>query len=90
MHACGHDMHISCLTGAAELLSAAKKESKGTVIYLFRLDEERGQGTKAMLEVRRQGKIPRPDYTLGRHVAAEEADVVAIHASVFHRCTRLL
>lgn len=32
MHACGYDMHVSCLMGAAELLSAAKKEWSGTLI----------------------------------------------------------
>ena len=44
MHACGHDMHVSSLMGAAELLSAAKKEWSGNFICLFQPDEERGGG----------------------------------------------
>lgn len=83
MHACGHDMHVSCLMGAAELLSAAKKEWSGTLICLFQPDEERGEGAKAMLKDGLYDRVPRPDYVLGQHVTSTKTGVVAIRAGVF-------
>lgn len=61
-------MHVSCLMGAAELLSSAKKEWSGTLICLFHPDEERGEGAKAMLQNGFYEKVPQPDYVLGQHV----------------------
>lgn len=83
MHACGHDMHVSCLMGAAELLSAAKKEWSGTLICLFQPDEERGEGAKAMLKDGLYDKVPQPDYVLGQHVVPKKTGSVAIRAGVF-------
>ena len=83
MHACGHDMHVSSLMGAAELLSAAKKEWSGTLIGLFQPDEERGEGARAMIEDGLYEKVPRPDYVLGQHVYPAKTGVVALRAGVF-------
>ncbi len=44
MHACGHDMHITCMLAAAELLHKAREKWKGTLIVLFQPNEERGAG----------------------------------------------
>lgn len=83
MHACGHDMHVSSLMGAAELLSAAKKEWSGNLICLFQPDEELGEGARAMIKDGLYDKVPRPDYMLGQHVVPAKTGSVALRAGVF-------
>ena len=40
MHACGHDCHVSCLLGAAEILIQKKNEFEGTILLIFQPAEE--------------------------------------------------
>ncbi|KAL8828175.1 MAG: hypothetical protein Q9170_006716 [Blastenia crenularia] len=70
MHACGHDVHISCLMGTAELLYAAKSRWKGTLVCLFQPAEEFAAGARAMVADGLYTKygIPKPDIVLGQHV----------------------
>lgn len=68
MHACGHDMHITCLLAAAETLVKMRDAWSGTLIVLFQPDEERGGGAQAMVDDELYSKVPVPDYCLGQHV----------------------
>ncbi|WP_423446242.1 M20 family metallopeptidase [Kocuria sp. KSNUG] len=50
MHACGHDLHMAGLVGAAQLLSARRDELAGNVVFMFQPGEEGPGGAKPMIE----------------------------------------
>ena len=67
MHACGHDVHMTCWTGTARVLAGLKKEWKGTLVFIGQPAEEIGAGARMMLEDGLFKRFPRPDYCLGLH-----------------------
>ena len=50
MHACGHDLHVAGLVGAAEILDRRRGELVGDVVLMFQPGEEGPGGAKPMLE----------------------------------------
>ncbi|HJE58021.1 MAG TPA: M20 family metallopeptidase [Nocardiopsis listeri] len=50
MHACGHDLHVAGLVGAAKLLHARRDELPGTVLFMFQPGEEGFGGGRIMIE----------------------------------------
>jgi hippurate hydrolase len=70
MHACGHDMHMTCWTGTARALAALKDRWSGTLVFIGQPAEEIGTGARLMLEAGLFQKFPKPDYCLALHCDA--------------------
>ena len=66
MHACGHDVHTSCLLGAAQILKKLEGKLKGKVRLLFQPGEEKLPGGATLMI--KDGALEGVSAIIGQHV----------------------
>ena len=70
MHACGHDVNMTCLVGVAKVFSQMKDRWHGTIVFIGQPAEEIGAGARMMLADGLFTRFPRPDVCLALHCDA--------------------
>lgn len=76
MHACGHDIHMTCVLGASKILKQLSNQFEGTVLIIFQPGEELLPGGARLMIDEGALNDPKPDAVLALHVQPD------LHAGV--------
>jgi len=84
MHACGHDIHMTCLLGAINILNNNKHDFEGTIKFIFQPAEENLPG--GAIKMIKEGVLenPKPEMIFAQHVFPDlEIGKVGVRAGVY-------
>lgn len=84
MHACGHDVHTSCLLGAAKILNEIRDQFEGTIKLIFQPGEEKLPGGASLMIKAGALKNPDVEAIIGQHVYPElEVGKVGLRSGMY-------
>jgi hippurate hydrolase len=85
MHACGHDVHMASLLGAAEAMVQSKNAWHGTLILIGQPAEETISGAEIMVRDGLFTRFPKPDVVVALHVGNDlPAGMASITPGVYN------
>jgi hippurate hydrolase len=85
MHACGHDLHMAAILGAADVMAHSKNTWHGTLMLIGQPAEEGFGGAKTMINDGLFTRFPKPDVAVALHVGnIFPAGVVGITPGVYN------
>jgi amidohydrolase len=84
MHACGHDVHTTCMLGAAKILNQIRNDFEGSIKLIFQHAEEKLPGGAIQMIEAGVLQNPNPQAIIGQHVFPDlEAGKVGFKAGMF-------